>query len=67
MADSTITAEVIEQQALKPSSVQADGITVQRRSVQELIAASNATASERAGKRRGFGLRFAKIKPGGAG
>lgn len=67
MADSTLTPEVIEEQALKARSMTVDGQQLTRRSIEELIAARQAADSFRASTKRGLGLFFQKIKPGGCG
>lgn len=67
MADSTLTAEVIEEQALKARSMTVDGQQLTRRSIDEMIAARQAADSYRASRKRGLGLFYQKIEPGGAG
>ncbi len=67
MAESTLTPEVIEEQALKARAMTVDGQQLTRRSMDELIAARQAAGSSRATAKKGLGLFFQKIEPGGAG
>lgn len=67
MAESTLTPEVIEEQALKSRSMSVDGQQLTRRSIDEIVMAKQFAASSKASAKRGLGLFFQKIVPGGAG
>lgn len=67
MSDTTLTSAVIEEQALKAISITTDGQQVTRRSIAEIVQARQAAGSAIASQKKGLGLFFQKIKPGGAG
>ena len=67
MADSVLTDAVIEEQALKSRSMTVDGQQLTRRSIEELATARQLVRSSEAAGKRGLGLFFQKIKPGGCG
>lgn len=68
MAAPTTTSEAIQQAALGPSQVQVKGTMVTARSAEDLIKIANHQAAQTATTAAaGFGLRFAGLKPPGAG
>jgi len=67
MAESVLTPEVIEAQSLKARSMTVDGQQLTRRSIDEVVQAKQAAASSTASRKRGLGLFFQKIEPGGCG
>lgn len=60
-----LTTEISEQ-ALNAERVTADGVSVQRRSLSELIAADEHLRNRAAAGSRKVPVRLAKIRPGGA-
>ena len=68
MTTPTTTAEAIQQAALNPSQVQVKGTMVTARTADDLIKIANHQAAQTATTAAaGFGLRFATLKPPGAG
>ena len=67
MAESVLTPEVLEEQALKARSMTVDGQQLTRRSIDEVVLAKQVAASSKASGKRGLGLFFQKIEPGSTG
>jgi hypothetical protein len=56
----------IDAVAAGPAEVQGDSGRVKQQPLPDLLQVDHHEAGKRAAKRRGFGLRFARITPGGA-
>jgi hypothetical protein len=67
MAAPTTPAEAAERIALGPKRVQVANQSVDQQSIDEVIKADQFLRGKEAQSKRGLGMRFFKIKPGGTG
>ncbi|QDV23439.1 hypothetical protein [Aureliella helgolandensis] len=64
-AESDLAGEIAAN-ATDPQSITVDGVTVSNRNLKDQIEADRYLAAKRAAKRAPFGVRFARVNPGGA-
>lgn len=64
--ETTDLAESIATNAQKPAEARGDSASVRQHSLPDQIAADKYLAAKSGAKKKGFGLRFAKIDPGGS-
>jgi hypothetical protein len=57
----------IETAASQPAKATADGVSVEQRSLSDLIAADKYLKAQTAATKNHFGLRISKLEPGGTG
>lgn len=67
MSEPTPINELILTEAAKARTVMVDGVQVVRRGLNELAEADQHLKSADAATKKGFGLRFQQLKPGGCG